>query len=349
MNDTDSIHVRTVQHDPTSTPWGLRATPFFIVASPRSGTTLLERMLNRHSRLFTPPETEFFFLLKQKGLLTRPFDVRLARGFIAYYQTTQPATLLGLSEDDALAERLTQDASSWSEVFLRLIDLLSKGTGKVHLGEKTPHHVRCLDYLLNALPTARFVGLVRDGRAVVRSRMEHPQWEHNWYTAAKIWRQDVQAWQVHASGAHAGRLCLVRYENLLQDPERELNRICAFLGEDYEPAMLDESLQPGAEKYSAYYQQHWMAKSTKAIDPSRATSWVKNYAPREFALVEHLLRKQLDALDYSPMAENSSHWYGLYLREWLRHLRSRTTRTLGKHLRTELDADRTRRLSERKP
>ena len=31
----------------------------------------------------------------------------------------------------------------------------------------------------------------------------------------------------------------LRYEDLVTEPERELRRVCAFIGEDYEPAMLD--------------------------------------------------------------------------------------------------------------
>src|SRR5579871_5589598 len=34
---------------------------FFIVGCPRSGTTMVQQALNRHSQVVIPPETKFFF------------------------------------------------------------------------------------------------------------------------------------------------------------------------------------------------------------------------------------------------------------------------------------------------
>src|SRR5438128_10984464 len=38
-------------------------TKFFIIGCPRSGTTMLQQALNRHSQVIIPPETAFFSLL----------------------------------------------------------------------------------------------------------------------------------------------------------------------------------------------------------------------------------------------------------------------------------------------
>lgn len=308
-------------------------TPFFILASPRSGTTLLERIINRHSRFFVPPETAFFHHLRMSGYMYRPCTKNTLRAFTEIYLATHAARLLGLGTDPALIEEVLQGAKRYVDLFFNLAQILRRSSGKPRFGEKTPHHLRCVEYLAGHIQEARFVGMLRDGRAVVRSRLTHPNWEHNLVAASRVWREDVRLLLGQASGRFASRFHLIKYEDLLAEPERILSDLCAFLGETFEPGMLqtDEIVDPQPESFAAYYQRAWMSKSKTPIDPSRADAWHREYTPNELALVEHILGHELARCGYALMAPRAGNWQSLYVKEWTRHLYACGYRYIMKH------------------
>lgn len=302
---------------------------FFIVASPRSGTTLLERLLNKHSRLFVPPETAFFSLLKEKDLLDQKFNVNSMSSFLRFYLENR--SYLNLDKVDGVEQLLLHEANSYSDVFLNLVGLLQEVAGeeKPHTGEKTPHHLRCANYLLKAFPEACILGVVRDGRAVVRSRMTNPTWEHNLVASANIWRSDASLLRNIKSGIHGERVHIIRYEQLISEPETVLKGVCAFLGEEFEPAMLEGDGNVSIT-YADYYQRPWMVKSTSSIDSSRAAAWVHEYSQSELALVEHIMERELRYLSYEPSAAPCARWRILFMKEWLRHFTCRAYKRMRK-------------------
>ena len=305
---------------------------FFIVGPARSGSTLLERLLNGHSRIFIPPETEFFILLKQRGLLEGTFATAAARAFLAYYLDSRPARLLGIAGVPGMADRLLRDAQSWQQVFLNLLEITAEGDPRPLRGEKTPHHLRCADYLLAAFPGARFIAMIRDGRAVVRSRLHHPRWEHNLLDGARRWAGDARRIDALLRGPHRHRVLLLRYERLVAQPHAELQRVCTFLGESFEPAMLagSASVPP---RFEAYYRQPWMARSTSTIDPSRVHAWQADLTPAALALVEREAGPELERFGYPRLAPPGAPWRSLWWREWLRHAAALGRRGLGRLVR----------------
>jgi protein-tyrosine sulfotransferase len=92
--------------------------------------------------------------------------------------------------------------------------------------------VRHLDRFFSFFPRARLLILVRDGRSVVQSAMTTFAWDFDracraWAEAARIIRRFQQA-----ESGRADRWRLVRYEDLIVDPDRHLRSIFEFLGLD---------------------------------------------------------------------------------------------------------------------
>ena len=110
--------------------------------------------------------------------------------------------------------------------------------GKRRWGEKTPHHTFCWRTLLEGFPDLKVVHLVRDGRDVALSFRAAPFGPKHIYPAAHHWVRYLTAAEAAGAAVNEGSFLLVRYEDLVIDPERELRRICALLGETYDPAML---------------------------------------------------------------------------------------------------------------
>lgn len=306
--------------------------PFFIVGSPRSGTTLLERLLNRHSQLCVPPETAYFHLLNRFGLMGRETTRKALVFFVSAYLQTEAARLLNLGDSDVVQRDLLSGARTYTDVFLNLLGLLRESDEKSRIGEKTPHHLLVADYIGEQLPNAQFICVMRDGRAVVKSRLKHPKWEHNLLAAARVWRADARKMRVLLENKGSERVHLVRYEQLITNPEYELKTICDFLGETFEATMLEPDLVRAGvpEKYNEYYQQSWMAKSTSDIDPVRADAWRGEYMPHELALVEKIMASELEHFGYELYARRGLGWLPLLLKESVRHVEFRIRRYGGK-------------------
>ena len=122
----------------------------FVLGAPRSGTTLMERILHAHSRLFSAQ--------KETGLLS-PRNIFSRDHF-------------GLSTEDN--KRLFSESCDVIDFLTRAAILLeSRNEGRI-LIEKTPQHVLRLGFLVKHFPNARFIHVVRDGRDGYCSALKHP-------------------------------------------------------------------------------------------------------------------------------------------------------------------------------
>jgi hypothetical protein len=113
--------------------------------------------------------------------------------------------------------------------------LYAEQQGKRRWGDKTPNYVRLIPVIAGLLPEARFISVVRDGRDVALSIISMWWGPSSIEEAAAWWQELVLA----ARAAARSQPCVqVRYEDLVQDPQRELKRLCQFIELDYRPQML---------------------------------------------------------------------------------------------------------------
>ena len=113
---------------------------------------------------------------------------------------------------DAVAERL---AALLAE---------ARASGRPHLAEKTPRHVRRIAMIRRRVPGARFVAMVRDGRDVAASFIRRLGAAE---PGARRWIADNTAL---GREQDAPDVMVVRYEDLIEAPEAVLRRVCAFAG-----------------------------------------------------------------------------------------------------------------------
>jgi len=120
--------------------------------------------------------------------------------------------------------------------------------------------------LTKHLPT---IFILRDGRTCIRSKIQRTGQPVE--TALARWRYSVQVMKRYQR--EADRFTVVRFEDLVEQPERELRRICEFLNLEFTPAMFDgtqnKKLQP------EYRQQGFNLKATKA----GSETWIDGIEP----------------------------------------------------------------------
>jgi len=208
-----------------------RLPPGFIIGVYRSGTTLLRYVLDSHSRIAVPPESVFLDPLAD---LWRSDWVR--SGFRG----------LGVEEQELL--RRLRDFS-WS-----LFDDYTRAKNKSRWIDKSPVYVKDLDFL-EALfgEQCRYIMLYRHGLDVAQSLTR-------WYKdsaklgPAESYRKDrkeppqlacVRYWAAQCrnmlefEAAHPEQVIRLRYEDFSTEPERFLPPLFGFLGEEWEPSVLN--------------------------------------------------------------------------------------------------------------
>lgn len=252
--------------------------------------------MNRHSEIFIPPETAFFFRLKISGFSEKIFSQGNAKQFIHYYSSSRPAELLRITDAENWTN-LLEHAERYSDIFDGLLKLLARRSHKTIIGEKTPHHLTCIDLILSYYPRAPIVALVRDGRAVVRSRVNHPNWSNSLLTAAWHWRDDAIRLRRLLDSSTRDQVIVVKYEDLILQPAEALARVCNHLGVSFEAEMLEKSDEQNSE-FAEYYQQKWMSKSSRDIDTSRISSWKSEFSRGELRLIENQIGEELENFGY---------------------------------------------------
>jgi protein-tyrosine sulfotransferase len=200
----------------------------FIIAPPRSGTTLLRLLLDSHPAIAAPPETFIF------AQILAPLRDRRATG--AMWN-------LGFHRD-ALALALGDCAR-------RFLEGYAASKHKDFWIEKTPAYVDLLLELREAMPDAKYIMLYRHPFDIVRSmternmvvsqpeiarhRSSHPSDFATYCAFVADQHQKMRAFQ----RAHPKVCVEMRYERLVGAPEPEIRRVCDFLNVRYVAAMLD--------------------------------------------------------------------------------------------------------------
>ncbi len=90
---------------------------------------------------------------------------------------------------------------------------------------------------LQADVVMRFIVLLRDGRAVCRSRMKRER--TSMATAARIWKREHRARRAALLSIPNNRVLSIRYEDLTDNPPAVVGNICRFLDIEFEPRMLE--------------------------------------------------------------------------------------------------------------
>jgi hypothetical protein len=219
------------------------SSPFFIVGSERSGTTLLMVMLGNHPRLAVPEVTWYYprfrAYLHTYGDLTRPGNFRTLVSEMIFGLKTP---LLGLCLNPAtVVDELVAKtkAPTFAEAFRVILETYADAVHKPRWGEKTPHNLYYVREILQDFPGAKIINLVRDGRDVAVEQLRSAFGPRNVYAAAKIWKKVQQTADTVRHELPPSTWLDVRYEELVSNPVEVLTEVTAFLGESFDPATLE--------------------------------------------------------------------------------------------------------------
>jgi protein-tyrosine sulfotransferase len=202
--------------------------PIFIIGCHRSGTSLLRRILDSHSRIACPPESKFVLPAVQ---VLRDDQSMAALDSMGFGRAEVVASLAG---------------------FVRgFFDGYAEARGKARWADKTPNYVDCLPELWEMFgPEARFLLIYRHGLDVAHSLADpHREFRavresmDRWggtppVAAGRYWTNQMEKIEAFR-GDHPDASRVIRYEELTSDPTAVLRPMFEWLGEPWEPAVME--------------------------------------------------------------------------------------------------------------
>ncbi len=211
----------------------------FVVGVGRSGTTLLRLMLDAHPQMAVPPETHFF-----ESVLAASGRLRFGPEAALEAITEDPRRRwndFGLEEDELFERFLAIEQFNTADALRAFYELYAEKQGKPRWGDKTPTYLKTMRRIKRAMPEARFIHVIRDGRDVTLSNNKRVlQRGHRTplpaETSARRWRKRIM--RARADGPHLGEYLEIRYEDLVRDAESALRKACSYIELDFDPVML---------------------------------------------------------------------------------------------------------------
>jgi hypothetical protein len=255
---------------------------------------MLGAMLGGHSQCICVPESQFIeHLFAGDGF--DPAVVQPREALARIVADPRYRLLWPLSLDPASVDS-TELGSTLPQVLSWLVRVYGRKLGKpaaLIWVDHTPTNFKRGLTMLRLFPDARFIHLVRDGRAVAASILPLDWGPNNVMHAAEFWMARCAMGLGAELELGADRVLRVRYEELVTDPEVALRRIASFGGLDYEPAMAQ-----GIGHRPGRYNERQHRLVGQAPDPSRALGWQQSLTAREIEIFEAEAGEFLEALGY---------------------------------------------------
>lgn len=180
---------------------------FQVVGVPRSGTTLLCSMLNSHSKIIC---------------LSEPYHQWKYDGFVY---------------TDEICELV--HSNTWKrhpaillKFLLRNVNDKLIGFKEIYYSKYNGHYSNHFFFKRNYQKGVVTIAIIRDPREVWKSLvLKHPE------KRGRVTRRFVESWNDLVCWILENNIFWVRYEDLVDNPENELCKVCDFLGVDFEEDM----------------------------------------------------------------------------------------------------------------
>ena len=233
----------------------------FVTGSSRSGTTMMSRILNNHSLIFTFNELHFFEQLCETSKLA------IITGYNDAVKLCDK--LIGIQEDgyllyknkkrylntaEQIVKAIPENERTPIKIFQSFLEYTVIKKRKQFACEQTPRNALYIGDILANYPDAKIIYMVRDPRSVLLSHKY--KWKRKFlgankitliesirsyfiyhpYTTSKLWvaaaRESVK-WQNHEN------VMFIRFEDLVENPHQLIKNMCDFLSINFESQMLE--------------------------------------------------------------------------------------------------------------
>jgi hypothetical protein len=234
--------------------------PLFIFSLPRSGSTLLQRVLAADSQISSVAEPwvllPFVYALREHGI-SAEYSHHWANFALNDFVQALP---------NGKQDYLSAVGSAVRELYQKA----AKNKDARYFLDKTPRYALIVDEIIDIFPDGKFIFLWRNPLAIIASIVEtwgDGKWD---LSMCKVDLFDGMASLINGYQAHSDQILAVQYESFLQSPERELSRIAEYLELKFDPDMLINFSQVS---FSGKLGDPTGVKNYRAVDTAPLEKW----------------------------------------------------------------------------
>ncbi len=273
----------------------------FVVGKERSGTTLLQVMLNAHPNISAPPESRFIILLYSRyGSITVWTEESLSAfcndlfqgGLFRQWKMDKQALL---SAFIPVKEHLTYP------LLCKCIYYLFAPEGKEVkcLFDKNPLYYYFLPELEDLFPEAKFIHLVRDYRDNIASHQRVFRVKQ----AADLAYRWVRINKLIDARKHKRKYFTLKYESLVSDAEKSMKEICAFLQLPFDANMSKNHTNSLYSSYTNNESEAFTKIHGSLLQPLSSKhigEWKQSLLPADVTIIESIAGKYGKTYGYEP-------------------------------------------------
>lgn len=282
---------------------------FFLVSRGRSGSTLLQSILDAHPNICAPIESKFVLHLHSRYKNVVTWNEKTINQFIEDLYTNRKFRLFWNINQENLKNNFdTYTVNHYRDackiVYLSYQSFFDKDKIKI-IVDKNPLHSRFTDILLTIFPESKFIHLVRDPRAVVYSHIKSLM-QKKTYNLAFEWRL-LNAKIENTKDINPILFYSIKYENLTQNPQKEVESLFEFINLDYNPDLLNANTTIKKNyKSNKYLSLPHHKNISKPISSSKNEAWKTNLNHHQVNIINYICKNQLIKYGYSYNPINES-------------------------------------------
>lgn len=234
--------------------------PLIIFSLPRSGSTLLQRVLAADSQISSVAEPwvllPFVYALRGSGVKAEYSH------YWANFALNDFIRELPYGKQDYL--------SAVGSAVRELYQKASKNKDARYFLDKTPRYVLIVDEIIDIFPDGKFIFLWRNPLAIIASIVETwggGKWD---LSMCKVDLFEGMASLIDGYRAHSNHILAVQYESFLHSPERELSRIAKYLELKFDPNVLKHFSKVS---FSGRLGDSTGVKNYQAVDTAPLEKW----------------------------------------------------------------------------
>ena len=268
----------------------------FVVGVGRSGTTLLQSMLNNHSNITFPPESNIVSRYVVPEYVKKNKTSQDSNEIKKQLVTNTNIDRLEINIDEVIKQVLREGTFTYKRFFCEIIKNYCKKNKKEIGGEKDPVNVHYIAELSECFPESIFIHIIRDPRDIILSRGK-VKWADKMSFLKHLLEFKYGIFLAEKGRQYCkNRYIEVRYEELLLNPERELKILSSFLNLEYEKDML--TYYKTSNTIVSKEELSWKANVMKPILSDNINKWKKEMGRGKLFLLEVFLVNEMRKLGY---------------------------------------------------